>query len=443
MKRKLLATTIIVAIAIMVGTPYATGMMAEKHYRSMISANPFTPSLQMESRNYERGIFSSQATTFVEINDPELRQILVHELGKDKNGKVGVVVRHHISHSPLIFGSAEGIDLAVVRTTHQVEQNGSVENSSGQQSEHISMFQLDSRLHFDGSQTVEANSRETLTRNNRATTRLLPFSIKFVTDKNYRTFQGDGEWKGATSESNRGEKISISDTRFKFDMEKNGEIWHGAISLSVNSIALNSPKRSLQIDLLKAESRSSEHGAERLIDYTTEVSLHQLRATGKTFGPGELILTINNIPAAALERLNTIQQRAMNASSPDHTIALQTAGIEAMGLLPELISHGISIDMERLYFNTPDGEIVGRINLRLPKSNPASLLNIPYLKSIIKLDAGFSLPATVVPDAMMKNEIRPLIERNDLILDGNSLKSKIRMSAGVLKMNNRVVALPY
>ncbi|NOR72323.1 MAG: DUF945 family protein, partial [Mariprofundaceae bacterium] len=101
------------------------------------------------------------------------------------------------------------------------------------------------------------------------------------------------------------------------------------------------------------------------------------------------------------------------------------------------------IDMERLYFNTPDGEVIGHFHFSLPKTNPSSLMNIPYLKSIIDLDAGLSLPLELIPEATMKSQIQPLLDRGYLKIDGGSLKSGLRMSAGVVTINGRVVSLPY
>ncbi|MCF7821586.1 MAG: YdgA family protein [Mariprofundaceae bacterium] len=436
MKRYLLIVMAIV-ICIVVGAPFATGIMAEKQYHSMIRTNPFEPTLKLESKRFERGLFSSRATTFVEVKDTALRETLVDKLGKDENGKLGILIHHDLKHGPLIFTTGQEIGFAIARATHHVEQN-----DSGRDSADEDLLQLDTRLHFDGSQTINIISRDITTKNEGAVVTLMPLSASLVTDKSYRTMKGSGDWKGMISTNNRGETLSLSDARFELDAGKSGEMWLGTVAFTQSSIALNSPEKSFQIDGLKIQSRSSEHD-NRLIDSATDISLRQVKATGKVYGPGELNIAINNIPATALERLNTIQQRVVNASPSDQTFALQAAGIEALGVLPELLSHGIVINMERLYFNTPDGEVVGRFNLRLPKSNPASLLNIPHLKSIIELDAGFSLPVALIPEATMRNQVQPLLERGYLKMDGGTLKSEIRMSSGVVTMNDQVVPLPY
>ena len=113
MKKYLLPIVIIVAvtISIVIGAPFTTGMMAEKQYHAMIRENPFKPILQLESRNFDRGFFSSQATTFIEITDPVVREALADELGKDENGKVGLFVHHHLDHGPLIFTAGQGVEL--------------------------------------------------------------------------------------------------------------------------------------------------------------------------------------------------------------------------------------------------------------------------------------------------------------------------------------------
>jgi uncharacterized protein YdgA (DUF945 family) len=445
MKKYLLPATIIVAvtISIVIGAPFATGMMAEKQYHSMIRENPFKPALQLESRNFERGFFSSYATTFIEITDPVVREALADELGKDENGKVGLFVHHQLSHGPLIFTAGQGVDFAIARATHLIRYSDSVNSSSGKKRVDMDLFRADTSLHFDGSQTVDMGSRDILNRSDGTTTTLMPASITFVTDKNYRTFKGGGNWGGMVSENSRGGKVSISDARFKFDLEKSGEMWLGSISLAQDSITMDSPEKSLQMDGLKVESGSSGHGVDRLIDFTAQLSLQQAKTADRSFGPGELSLAVNNVPATALERLNAIQQRVRNSSLASRDFALQAAGIEAAGLLPELLSHGIVIDMERLYFNTPDGEIIGHFHFSLPKTDPSSLMNIPYLKSIIDLDAGLSLPLALIPEATMKKQIQPLLDRGYLKIDGESLKSGLRMSAGVVTINGRVVSLPY
>jgi uncharacterized protein YdgA (DUF945 family) len=439
MKKYLLPVVIIVAvtISILIGAPFTTGMMAEKQYHSMIRENPFKPILRLESRNFERGFFSSQATTWVEVADPALRETVIDNLGMGKNGKPGILIHHHLSHGPLIFGDGQGINFAIANATHHVEQN-----NPGQNSEGVDLFQLDTSLHFDGSQTIEINSREISTKNEKATTTLMPISALFVTDKSYRTMKGRGDWKGMISKSNRGEILTLSDILFEFDAEKSGEMWFGNISLTQSSMALESPKETFQMDRLKIESRSSEHDG-HLIDSAAQISFQQVKAVGKTYGPGELNLAINNISATALERLGSIQKRAINASSSNETFALQATGFEALSLLPELLSHGIVIDMKRLYLNTPDGEVIGRFHFSLPKSNPSSLMNISYLKSIIDLDFRLSLPVVLIPEATMKTQIQPLLNRGYLKIDGRYLKSEIQMSAGVITINDRVISLPY
>ena len=439
MKKYLLPIAIIVAvtISIVVGAPFTTGMMAEKQYHFMIQENPFKPLLRLESRSFERGFFSSQATTFIEITDPALSEALADEFGKDENGKVGLFVHHQLSHGPLIFTDGQGIDFAIARATHRIEKS-----DFGQDSEGVDLFELDTSLHFDGSQTIKVNSREISTENGNATTTLMPLSVSFVTDKSYRTMKGGGGWKGVISKNSRGEILILSDILFEFDAEKSGEMWFGNISLTQSSMTLESPKETFQMHELKVESQSSEHD-DHLIDSAVQISFQQVKAAGKVYGPGELNLAINNISATALERLAAIQQRAMDASSSDQEFALQAAGIEALALLPELLSHGIVIDMKRLYLNTPDGEIVGHFNLTLPKINPSLLLNIPYMKSIILLDSGFSLPVALIPEATMNSQIQPLLDRGYMKIDGRSLKSEIRMSGGVVTMNGKVISLPY
>jgi len=434
--KKYLLIALAIAIIVVVAAPIATGIMAEKQYHLMIRTNPLQPTLNLESKSFERGLFSSRASTFVEVKDPALREALADKLGKDENGKTGILIHHDLKHGPLTFTAGQGISFAIAKATHQIEHHG--EQNPG----NMKLFQLDTRLHFDGSQSLLINSSEISTKNDKAATTLMPLSASFVTDRNYRTMKGSGDWRGMTSESSRGGKLSLSDMQFELDAKKSGGMWLGSIAFTQGSILFESSEKSLKMDGLKVQSRSSEHD-DRLIDSTTELSLQQINATGKTFGPGELSIAVNNIPATALERLNAIQQRAMNAPPSDKTFALQAAGIEAAGLLPELLSHGIVIDIERLRFNTPDGEVDGHFNLSLAKSNPASLLNIPYLKSIMSLNAGFSLPVALVPETTMKKQLQPLVDRGYLNIDEKTLKSEIRMSAGTLTMNGKVVPLPY
>jgi len=443
MKIKLFATTIIVGMTIVIGTPYATGMMAEDQYQTMIRANPFTPSLQLESRNFKRGVFSSEATTFVEIRDPSLREMLADKLGKDESGKTGLLIHHHLNHGPFIFTAEQGIAFAVAEATHQVGYSDSINDVAKQQSDSMDIFQLDTRLHFDGSQDIELSSREITTKSSKASTTVMPLLITLVTDKSYRSLKGSGDWDGFTSENSQSEKVSLSDGQFELDMEKSGELWLGSVELNQHSMVFSSLKARLQMEAMKLNARSSEKGDARLVDSASEISLQQIKTSDKTFGPGELSLAISNLPAATLERLSAIQQQALNSSTSDQQFALQAAGFKSLNLLPELVSHGIVIDMKKLYLNTPDGEITGHLNISLPKSNPSSLMNIPHLKSIIKLHAELSIPVALIPEATMNAKIQPMLKRGYLKMDGMLLKSEIRMSGGVLTMNNQPVPLPY
>jgi len=441
MKKYLLLLTTV--IAIVAGTPFATGMMAEKQYHSMIQANMLKPTFNLETRHFRRGFFSSQATTFIEIIDPALRNSLSNRIAKDESGKVGVLVHHHLNHGPITFTAEKNIDFEVAHITHQIEYQHFGKNSTDEKPADTNLFQLDSKLHFDGSQTINIESQEILTTADNATTTLMPLSMTFVTDRNFQTIKAEGNWKGVISEGLQGEKLNASDSEFGLDLKKNGELWLGSMNIAQNSIVLNSSRVSFQMRDLKIKSNSFENGVDRLIDSSAQLSLQNVKTADKIFGPAQVSLAINNIPATALERLNAIQQKAINSPSASSDFALQGAAVEALTLLPQLISHGIVIDVDKLYLNTPDGEIIGHFNLTLSKSNALSLMNIPHLKSIITLDAALSLPVAIIPKATMHGKIQPLLDRGYLRMDGEYLKSVVKMRNSLLTMNDKIVPLPY
>ncbi len=110
------------------------------------------------------------------------------------------------------------------------------------------------------------------------------------------------------------------------------------------------------------------------IDSGLSLSFDSVSSLEQNFGPGVLDLTLRNIDAKAYQDLKPILGSFLKNSS--NQAALIQVAIKAMRVLPRLLSLAPILEISRLNFNTPKGELMGHAAFQLKKDDDVNFSNV-------------------------------------------------------------------
>ncbi|KTD18185.1 YdgA family protein [Legionella jordanis] len=121
-----------------------------------------------------------------------------------------------------------------------------------------------------------------------------------------------------------------------------------------------------------------------------KASVDKIIANNKTYGPGNLELSIRNLDADALARLNEEAQKIQQGTDAER----QRAMLAMLPELPKLFSKGAEFELTDMNFAMPEGTVEGNMLLSLPKNG--NLANPFELMQKIQGNGKLKVPAVVV-----------------------------------------------
>lgn len=98
------------------------------------------------------------------------------------------------------------------------------------------------------------------------------------------------------------------------------------------------------------------------------LGLKTVVANKKTYGPGELEVTLRNLDAEVLAKINQQANTMQNGTEAER----QQAMMAMLPELPKLFSKGAELEISKLTFKIPEGSIDGNLLLTLPKGDNAN-----------------------------------------------------------------------
>lgn len=152
-------------------------------------------------------------------------------------------------------------------------------------------------------------------------------------------------------------------------------------------VVMNGEQKTFELQNL--DIHSSSHIQDDLLSSQFKVKLDALYNEGKSFGPAVLDVSISNLDADTMVRINDQTNHMQQASEADRHTAL----LSMLPELPKLVSKGAKFAVNELSIATPEGLIKGNLLLSLPNAtwdNPFKLI-----QSLVG-DGKLTLSAAVV-----------------------------------------------
>lgn len=392
MKKIVLATVFTIAtmlVLIVLALPYWFGLETEKTYTAMLDQLSRNSGLQFTGKNYERGWLSSTAETV--IRHPE--------------ASFEIVASHLIHHGPLPLDRVmEGKwRLAQAHITSQIHLGAAgKENASA-----LPPVTATTTFHFNGAGTVHAEMppvKKTGAQRQLIDWRGMDVDITF-----------DREWKKIRLEARlpalilatpgkQGE-FSLSKLSLRSDMyEGTAGYFFGDGALTVGRLEFGGATE--RVSLQELEVSTSARPAGDNVNLVIRYQLGEARTGDERFGPGQLVMEMRHLDAAALMKFKNEVDGIYRGKLPAPQAAMMVAG-KAMELIGTLSRKAPELEITRLSFKTPEGEISGRAKFVLDGRKTDLIQNPMKLLTSLVGDVEISIPASVV-----KKLLTPQIRRD-------------------------------
>jgi uncharacterized protein YdgA (DUF945 family) len=116
-------------------------------------------------------------------------------------------------------------------------------------------------------------------------------------------------------------------------------------------------------------------------------SLKKVMAMGKTYGPGNIEITLRNLDGETLGRINAQSDKIRNATGPER----QAVMLSLLPEFPKLLSKGAEFEISDMRFTMPEGTIEGNVLIALPKgeTNPMMIMQKMQAHGQLKMPIAF------------------------------------------------------
>lgn len=364
---------LVLAAAGFVGAAYWSGMQAERWYREALAEGAKNPNVKFSTTRYERGLFSSQSITRVQLVLPE---------GESKGIDPSFSIRQDIYHGPLPLAgrSVPGVPMqwggAVIRATLDPESSAWTRELAKLYGNQEPMVAI-SRVGFDGASDTQIT--------------MPPLTLSNVKDLQSLKFSGlQGQFQVAPRAAAVQGKLTIASLDLIGKPDANG----GA-QVKLNGLNVNVNQRKGAFDLLFGDS-SIGIGELRVQDQTTgapfvatnlaitgilnpqgaqqvagEVAIKADKVTvDQQSGSGSLKLALRNLDGVTVARLQEWQQRLAN--QPEDPRALD----ELIKLLKTLLRGKPEFTLDS-QAKLAQGDWQGKLTLNFQDFGEANLLLDP------------------------------------------------------------------
>ena len=362
---------------------------------------PAAPKMNLVVKDYSRGLLSSSAKLRIKL---DLAGVPIPvPLGKKK---MSYDLDIKVNHGPFIFPLSKP-GLAFVQSKLAFPENLS-RKAKDQLTDDSTLPQLDLSLfiHFD--ESIRIN------------TTVPAFTLK------HKQFPGSFTWKGMTTVYDLSKELdsikgqgSINGMELKSPfanasiakMDMNSDmkaadygLWVGDGAFNVPSIKVSAQGQTM-FDLSKWEMKSSARMTSGLINVGLNMSLEQVMAMGKTYGPANIDFSLKNLDAKTFSEVQALTERIRNSRDlPKEQVRKLTE--ELNKTLPKMVTRGAELSLKNVRFKMPEGLISAGLNVKVPMGTKAN--SVVELAEYVKAAGELSVPMVLVDAELVKQAARKI-----------------------------------
>jgi len=458
---KKIAVLLLFAAAAYVGAAYIFGGQIRERYFLALEENG-GGIVSMSNQEYRRGLFTSEASTVVEVVSPGAAQ--------DGSGQSQVsrfIVHHAFHHGPFPVVGGRPVTtpmLAVVDSSLEPSVDGGPLAELFTKVPELAGSTADVRVAFDGK--VDAVFRiPAFSRDNDGTTVSWGgLNATAVYDPSTGRVRGDLAAAGLNARSARG-GLEIGGLSSHFDLlEALPLVYVGQVDAVLPSMTFaDRDGGELRLQGLRTASDSNCDG--ELVRYRQSMTLERLELEGVAYGPIVCDLETKNLDGAAVSQLQ--QELRRTYSSPRNGKADAAKIGEAYGRFFEKLLGGVpEFNISRLKVETSMGKADGSLHVRLlshESTGPATPARVlPYVDAEAEMTVDESLVTGLARMALERKgdkgqngtvdydgqarmlvgaQIDAMEARSLVVRDGGVLRSKARLQNGKLAVNGQEIPL--
>lgn len=351
---------LVVLVVLILIAYYVMGFVLERTLNKNVNSIPKSPVLNVQLDNYQRGWFSSQATLAVKLHIPAQETTDEHGVAKtEAPADIDMGFPLIINHGPFIISDyGMGFGMGQVTTNPQTHFHVLVNYFNKTIFKYaIPSFTIKGQGGSDG----EAFQAE-----------WLGLNALLCVSPNLDKLGGGFILYGLNTSANNGVfTLGRVVNNFKLNRAQDG-LWVGQVSFNIPSASLSGDKDNQNFNLEGFDLAVSSEITEGVLNVDLGLSLKQLAAQDKTYGPGVMKLSIKNLDPTAMASINKLTEK-LAQDNPNTTLL----GVSVLSELPKLLSKGAVLEISEMNFNLPEGKIIGNLKISIPQgdvSDPAQLL---------------------------------------------------------------------
>ncbi|RUR16501.1 YdgA family protein [Legionella septentrionalis] len=392
---------VVILAALVLGSYYGTGLITERTLKKNVAMiNQSNGGVYIDLQEYKRGWFTSTAQLKWRLQIPE-------RVSKDDAGQSVVIPAKDytvdmpltVYHGPVIFadkGVRFGLGYAYTNLNmpaeymDQFNSNFTAESTKPQVDLSVLVNYLNrSRLR------VEIPKFVLIPKDAGGRFEWMGMTNDVTISSNMKSVDGDLVIDGMSfTKDNTKAVLEKINSDYEFEQTKEG-LYVGEADLSVPSLLVTENQKPV-FELKEFYANSSSDIDDGLFNTYFKMTLDKVVSNGKTYGPGVLNMSLKNLDAEVLGRINT-QVNKMQQGTPEQQ---QQALMALIPELPKLFSKGAEFRISELNFAIPEGKLEGTLVISLPKAdtdNPFQLIQKT------EGDGKIKLPVMLVKNLMKQS----------------------------------------
>lgn len=373
--KKLIGLAIIL-VALVLGGYYGMGIATEKTIKNHLQQANKTNGVRAEILNYHRGWFVSKAELKWQLHVPE-------HVMKDSNGQAQTVAAEDyevlmpltIHHGPIIFANRTikfglGYAFTDLKMPAKVDQKFVDTFTAESIKPKMNLSLLISYLRRSTVEMDVPDFKVFAKQGGELDWLGLTHSISVSPDAD--NIQGDLLLNGARF-SKDDVKAILDKVTSTYSLHKTAhDLYLGDASIELPSVSLNQKEQTI-FALTDAQASTSSDINDDLFFSFLKGSFKKLVLNNREYGPAKIKLSIKNLDANSLARINQQMTKVQQGSD----LEKQQALIAVLPEFPKLLSRGPEFEISQFKVTMPQGDIDGNLFIALPVAdnmNPVQLL---------------------------------------------------------------------
>ncbi len=425
--------------------PYITGIMTEKQYLADMQEMQNSPTLHSVpfdlkiNVSYQRGWFSSTAVNAITLTLADQKPVTVK-------------VNNHISHGPVLFNGPKRFGLAAIETQ--------VPLSEGQQAEIAKIWksdekpvQIHSHIGFSGDSTIEASiagfTLENIDGKPSDAVTFEPFEMTVAFADNLSRFNANFDWNGLQVNAKdlnifvgkvtaRSEKYRLLEDLWLGD----DEVKFGVLKFKLDKLStdplVESPS-SVTLEELAVVAHSEVDNNNLVRGDTTLIVKNAMAENLPVASDIKLTVALENMPAQALQsvsrKLSDYQNQVIQSANPEQLPDFS----EYQEDLEQILAANPVLKIPAAQANTQQGRVEADLEVSINEANTSMLQNPILLLGVVEVSANVNIPAKLIAETPLAEQIPILVSQGYIIDDHGQLKSAIQFQQGELTVNGKTM----